>query len=67
MSYYDNLHKLPDPLVYQKVWRGENLLKRLWWWVVGMPPADELRERYSTRVFSEKEESRIREITREEL
>lgn len=67
MGWYDGLEETSDRLVYRKVWRGEHVLKRAWWWFVGMPPADELREAYSPQPFSDEEEARVREIVREEM
>lgn len=67
MEYYDGLEDAPDSLVYRKVWLGEHILKRAWWWFVGMPPADELRETYSSDPFTDKEEDRIRELVQEEM
>jgi hypothetical protein len=67
MGWYDGLEDASDWLVYRKVWRGEHILKRAWWWLVGMPPAEDLREKYSPKAFTEKEEDRIRELIQEEV
>lgn len=67
MGWYDGLRDAPDAVVYSRVRRGENILKRAWWWLIGMPPADELRERYSPVTVTDEEETRIREIVREEI
>jgi len=67
MGWYDGLADAPDALVYEQVWHGEHVLKRAWWWLVGMPPADELREQYAPAPFTDVEKARIREIAREEV
>lgn len=45
----------------------ENILVNLYWWLFGMPPTEELRDRYSPRPFDDEQEERIREIVREEI
>ena len=64
--WYDGLEDAPDATVYNRVYRGEHILKRAWWWLFGIPPAEDLREEYGTRPFTAKEERRIREIVRED-
>jgi len=67
MGWYDGIEDASDWYVNYKVWRGEHVGKRLWWWLVGMPPAEELRERHGTGPFTGEEEARIRELAREEV
>lgn len=50
-----------------KAYRRSNGLQKLWWFLVGMPPAEELAERLEGGPFSDEEETRIREIVREEV
>jgi hypothetical protein len=65
MAWYDDLEDAPDWKVVLDVHRRAHVGKRLWWWVVGMPSAEELRERYAP--FTEREETRIRELARQEM
>jgi hypothetical protein len=67
MGWYDGIEDAPDWYVNYKVWRGEHVGKRLWWWLVGMPPVEELRETYGPGPFTREEEARIRELVREEV
>ena len=62
----ERIEKMSGYLLQQRAKRHSGVLTRLKWFLFGMPETEQLRERFSNRVFDDREEERIREIVREE-